>query len=808
MTQGDAVRFCGTFTVALMLCLTALPLAVRAACNSALSTPSLQGLDIQVDTDPAAVASEAERRLKALGGSDALQAAELQALLASAYDMLDDGKAARAAVAASRELLLHVPAGAPRRTLEVRLALIQADSPETKSDMTASTELLTALERSMPPQSLDHACLLVVRSRLNAQLIRNAEATRDGMEAYRIAMALKQPEVQADAAYQLAMTYLRAGLLADAGQMADEAIEYNRSTRKSAALSDALYIKAYVLDEMRQYQAALRSIDESRALNVPLHATIDVAFADKERCNVLIELGRLDDAERACRAAAPVFSAADRLDMYAVVAGNLARIALAQGQPARALARLDQVLQHDVERVPPKDLPRLYRYRSEALSQVGRVREALKDLQESVRLTEADGAQRSSLAAATIKERLNDEIMYEEKQALEAQMLLERQKALAQERQVHLSIALAIAAGLLLVLMTYLLWIRTRHERALRRASETLETHTRVIATVREGVLLLDDRGQIEYANPSLLRMFGKSSGDLLGAPVQRLGVARSDLDAPAGEDAGGLPMGARELHLQNGAGKPIVLLVTSSVLNLHERALLVCVLQDVTELRRLERKILTDASSERGQLSSEVHEGIAQDLAGIALLLEGIKGGSGSDAATIGFIVDHVNNALQRARTLARGLSPVQVAGGSLALALSRSAADIARSRSIDVVCGSDLSGLDLSPTQSDHVYRIALECLRFAARRPDCGKVSVELRAEGGALSLTSTGNGTAPTGRVFDDGRGWGTIAYLARILGGSARVDEVEGEGTRVTVSVPVTKLAAGAPDPFSQSAAAG
>ena len=445
-------------------------------------------------------------------------------------------------------------------------------------------------------------------------------------------------------------------------------------------------------------------------------------------------------------------------------------------------------------------------YRSEALSKVGRVRDALKDLQESVRLTEADGAQRSSLAAATIKERLNDEIVAEEKQALEAQMLLERQKALAQERQMRLSIALAVSAGLLLILMTYLLWIRTRHEQALRRASETLETHARVIATVREGVLLLDDRGRIEYANPSLLRMFGKSSGDLLGGPVERLGVGREDLDGPAGEDAGGLPMGARELHLQNGAGKPIVLLVTSSVLNLHDRAMLVCVLQDVTELRRLERKILTDASSERDQLSSEVHEGIAQDLAGIALLLKGISCGAGSDAGTLGFIADHVNNALQRARALARGLSPVQVAGGSLALALSRSAADIAQARSIDVACGSDLGALDLSPAQSDQVYRIALECLRFAARRPDCGKVSVELRADGGALSLTSTGNGTAPTGRPFDDGRGWGTIAYLARILGGNARVDEVAGEGTRVTVSVPVTKLAAGAPDQFPQSAA--
>jgi PAS domain S-box-containing protein len=317
-----------------------------------------------------------------------------------------------------------------------------------------------------------------------------------------------------------------------------------------------------------------------------------------------------------------------------------------------------------------------------------------------------------------------------------------------------------------------------------------------MIATVREGVLLIDDAGRIEYANPSLLRMFGRTAEELAGSSVERLGIVRDDLEDTAGEAAGGLPVGARELHLHDGAGKPIVVLATSSRLGLQDRLLLVCVLQDVTELRRLERRILSDVSTERVQLSSEVHEGIAQDLTGIALLLKGVRGKNVSDGATLEFIADHVNNVLHRARALARGLSPVQVAGGSLTLALSRSAAEIARARSIDVVCTSDLSGLDLSATQADHLYRIALECLRFAAGRPDCSKITLDLRIKGAVLALTSTGNGSAPAAPSFDDGRGWGAIAYVARAVGGNARVDELVGEGTRITVLVPVARLATG------------
>jgi hypothetical protein len=144
------------------------------------------------------------------------------------------------------------------------------------------------------------------------------------------------------------------------------------------------------------------------------------------------------------------------------------------------------------------------------------------------------------------------------------------------------------------------------------------------------------------------------------------------------------LPEGARELHLHDRNGKPVVMLITSSRLALHDRTLLVCVLKDVTELRRLERAVLSDARSARDQVSIEVHEGIAQNLTGIALLLNGVGDKSKSDAATLKFIVGHVNQVLERARAGARALAgtgcrglivarPIAIGGGSIGGRLDR---------------------------------------------------------------------------------------------------------------------------------------
>jgi signal transduction histidine kinase len=211
------------------------------------------------------------------------------------------------------------------------------------------------------------------------------------------------------------------------------------------------------------------------------------------------------------------------------------------------------------------------------------------------------------------------------------------------------------------------------------------------------------------------------------------------------------------------------------------------------SDLRRLEHEVLAAASSEREQLGSDIHEGIAQDLAGIALLLRGITSGGEDDPAVMEFAVAHINHAIGRARALARGLSPVQIAGGSVAAALSRFAADLADAHEIDVACCCDLGGLSLNAIQSDHLFRIAQESLRIEARQPGLRRVSVDLRVTPDSLILTTSSDGESAEPRSAEDERSWATLAYLVRVIGGASRIEA--GSGGCTVIAIPLAQLRA-------------
>ncbi len=768
-------------TAVLLLCLAG-TVASHAACKSPLPTESLRALDDRIDADPAGVNEDVQRRLGTLGALDPLQGAALYAVSAGAFNLLDDDEHAREAAAQSHGRLQQVPDGPARRAIEFRLALIEADAPRNQTDLADGVERLSTLERTLPRGSLDRACLLIVRSRLNMQLLRDDEATADGIESYRIATALHAPAARAEAAYQLAATYLRAGLLEDAVELADQAAAYQRAMKMFAPLSNALYIEADALELMHRYDEALAAISEARTLNVSLHQTIDVAFDDHKECRILLGSRQLDAAERSCERGRAVLAAAGRRDIVSAIDGNLARIALLRGRPADAILRLDRVLSADVDSVPATILPELYRHRADALDRVGRYKEALRDLQVASRLTETAERERRSLAAARIKERFTAEAITAEKNAVEAQMQAERYQAELRQRQWRFMLALALALGLLLVTVALLMWKRARQERALRRAGETLDAQAHVLSTVREGVLLVDDHGSIRYANQSAVHLLGRPRDQVVGQPAAAVGLRVADADSGPGE-----------LQLAVSAGPPRTVIVTTSIVNLHSGPLTVCILQDVTELRSLERELLSLASRERNQQSSDVHEGLAQDLTGIALWLKALASRVPTQAAELELVIQHVNQVLDRSRTLARVLAPVQVARGSLAAALERRAAEFGASRGIRIVCRFDRNLPRLSAVKGDQLYRIADECLKVAAGDPHCGEIVLEMRLVDAQFVLSVLGDDARRQEGPPANPRARATLQYLARAIGGSARTEWLAGRGTRTTIAVPLEAL---------------
>src|SRR5215475_13241211 len=130
------------------------------------------------------------------------------------------------------------------------------------------------------------------------------------------------------------------------------------------------------------------------------------------------------------------------------------------------------------------------------------------------------------------------------------------------------------------------------------------------------------------------------------------------------------------------------------------------------------EREIIEIAQREQQRIGNDLHDGLGQDLTGIALMLRGVaaqlrKEGSAA-RLEVEEVIGLVNNAIESTRSLARGLSPVSGERGGLAAALQTLAARASERYGVhvDFNAGFD-EPLRLSETSATHVYRIVQEAL-----------------------------------------------------------------------------------------------
>jgi signal transduction histidine kinase len=215
--------------------------------------------------------------------------------------------------------------------------------------------------------------------------------------------------------------------------------------------------------------------------------------------------------------------------------------------------------------------------------------------------------------------------------------------------------------------------------------------------------------------------------------------------------------------------------------------------MRDITERKRLEREILEVSSRERHSIGRDLHDGLGQELTGVALMLRGlatrVERRSPGTVEYINEIVGLVNQSIESARALARGLLPVRTDTGGLAFALRTLAA---RSR--------DLYGLEvnfraevwpetgLSEASASHLYRIAQEALTNAARHGRPSRVEILLEVSSSGFSLTITDDG-AGIGRAKKTGTGMGLkiMRYRADMIGAEFRIEPNMPQGTIVRVT---------------------
>jgi diguanylate cyclase (GGDEF)-like protein len=145
----------------------------------------------------------------------------------------------------------------------------------------------------------------------------------------------------------------------------------------------------------------------------------------------------------------------------------LARIDLAEGRAARALATLNSVLDKKGADMPPRWVASLYELRARSNAAVHDYRQAYADLQEHMhRYVAANDAERNKQAAA-LRTRFEIDRQVAHNELLQRELALEKERTQRQKEQMQWVVAAGVAGAFVIALLTYILHANLRHKRQL-----------------------------------------------------------------------------------------------------------------------------------------------------------------------------------------------------------------------------------------------------------------------------------------------------------------------------------------------------
>jgi PAS domain S-box-containing protein len=338
-----------------------------------------------------------------------------------------------------------------------------------------------------------------------------------------------------------------------------------------------------------------------------------------------------------------------------------------------------------------------------------------------------------------------------------------------------------------------------------RRAEQMLRTQALILETMREGVVLVTLDGRIEFTNPAFDRLFGRKSEELIGSSVLDLLNSRQ-VQAPAVVLEGLLEQrgrgGKRDMLFRRRDGSQFAGEVLSAAIELSGEKRILIVVQDVSERKQLESEIVDITNRERRRLGADLHDGLGQELTGISLMLRSLAKRAGLaafDAAPeLDEIIALVNHAIQSARKMALGISPVTLERGGLLPALQTLIGRSRASYNIDVRLRLSVrSPLLIGESAAAHLYLIVQEAVNNAVKHGRARSIDVTLRSNRAlvCLSITDDGVGIAEY-PARGTGMGLKLMEYRSAVIGGVLKIKRLPHGGTRIRSVCPQDGGAAG------------
>ena len=207
-------------------------------------------------------------------------------------------------------------------------------------------------------------------------------------------------------------------------------------------------------------------------------------------------------------------------------------------------------------------------------------------------------------------------------------------------------------------------------------------------------------------------------------------------------------------------------------------------------------RQSLQTSQRERELLGFEIHDGLAQEMTAAVMFLatveQQVASGGTVSLETLRRGTELVRQSVVEARQLIGGLTPTEPVAGSLSAALDKLIEHFRSQRGLQIDYSATLPTQAMSTGLQWTVQRIIQESLNNVVRHSKSNKAEILIVEREGQIEILvrDFGVGFDPAA-VGQNRYGLVGIRERAKHAGGSATIESAPGQGTKITVVLPLT-----------------
>lgn len=219
--------------------------------------------------------------------------------------------------------------------------------------------------------------------------------------------------------------------------------------------------------------------------------------------------------------------------------------------------------------------------------------------------------------------------------------------------------------------------------------------------------------------------------------------------------------------------------------------------MQDITLQKQTAEEVRTQSQTiqhlfylqdlERKLISYDIHDGLAQLIAGASLQVEAARGNPMASSQALEIAGENLRKAIAESRRLINDLRPLIIDERGIGDSIEHLAADYAEIFGCRIECSIDVQQHQTEPLFDGVVFRIVQESIANAVEHGRATKIQVRVEQVGNTIRLEIHDNGCGfDIQQVAADRFGIRGIRERAKIYGGDAKIESQIDQGTDVRV----------------------